>query len=191
MTTTTLAPSDVGIPLGFMRRNIAELARDIVCAVDSPDNLARAYGLTQIQWQTLQLWPGWIQLMAEIREELGGTAGTAERARRRASIAMSEFIIQDMATIAGDNKASNRDRIAAAEIVKDVSGLSAKQQAAAAAAIGAPAGFAGGPLIQIIVEGKATLSVTEAPLAPAIVPPAIEGTAVRVIPPAPKLEGET
>jgi hypothetical protein len=177
MTTKVLAPSDVGISLDFMRRGIAELARDIVCAVDSPDNLAASFGLTRIQWQTLQEWPGWVQLLAEIREELGGTAGTAERARRRASIAMSEFIIQDMATIAGSPNASNRDRIAAAEIVKDVSGLSAKQQAIAAAQTGSPVGY-GGPLIQIIVEGKPTINVGEAPALP---PPApiLEGTVVR------------
>lgn len=182
MTTTVLAPSAVGIPLDFMRRSAAELARDIVCAIDSADNLARSYGLSAIQWKTLQEWPGWVQLLSEIREELGGTAGTAERARRRASIAMSEFIIQDMATIAGNPGASNRDRIAAAEIVKDVSGLSAKVQQAAAAAIGAPAGFSGGPLIQIIVDGKATLTVNEAPPLP---PPApvIEGTVVKPLPP--------
>lgn len=157
-----------------MRRNIAELARDIVCAVDSPDNLARSYNLTQLQWKTLQEWPGWQKLLGEIREELGGTAGTAERARRRAAIAMSEFIIGDMATIAGDPRASNRDRIAAAEVVKDVSGLSAKQQAAAAAAVGAPVGY-GGPLIQIIVEGQPTVQIGEAP---------------KIRPPAPVIEGE-
>lgn len=189
MTTTALAPSAVGISLDFMRRGVAELARDIVCGVDSPDNLAYSFGLTQLQWQTLQEWPGWIQLLAEIREELGGTAGTAERARRRAAIAMSEFLIKDMATIAGNENASNRDRIAAAEFVKDVSGLSAKVQQAAAAAVGAPSGgFSSGPLIQIVVDGKATLTVNEAPALP---PPApiIEGTSTPLPPPAPVKEG--
>ncbi len=162
-----LSPLSVGVTLSFMQRKQAELARDIVLGLDSPDNLATEYGLTPTQWMVLRLWPSFIKLITDTREELAGPAGVQERARRRAQLAVAEFAVLDMAQIMGDQKATNRDRIAAAGVLVDIGGMSAKV-AAAAAAGNTPAAAFGGPRIQIMVPGGAALGIvapTEDPIA--------------------------
>lgn len=141
-----------------MQRKAAELARDIVLGLDTPDNLAAQYGLTSTQWMVLRLWPAFIKLITDSKEELAGPTGVQERARRRAQLAVSEFAVLDMATIMGDQKASNRDRIAAANVLVDIGGMSAKV-AAAAAAGNSPAAVFGGPLIQIITPDGTSLGI--------------------------------
>lgn len=171
-------PTDVGISIGFMRRTAPELARDIVCGLDGATNLATTYGLTATQWQVLQNWPAFRQMVAEANEELAGSAGTAERARRKAALAISELGVQDMATIVGDPKANQRDRIAAFSELKDVAMLGAKQQLAVATAAAAGAAGLGGPLIQIMMPSGSSLKVGEAEPAPQLVP-AIDGESRR------------
>lgn len=175
MSTTPATPTVVGISMEFMRRKAPELARDIVCQLDGAANLAKSYGLNDVQWEVLRGWPAFRQMIQEASEELGGSAGTVERARRKAALAVSEVGITDMATLMGDPKVSARDRIAAFDQLKDIGGLGSKQQAAAAS-VGLPMGF-GGALIQIVMPNGAQLQVG-APDDPAL--PAIEGESTRV-----------
>jgi len=171
-----LSPSAVGIDPGFMRRTAPELARDIVCQLDTAANLAAGRGLTPNQWLVLKVWPAFVQMVKDANEELGGSAGTGERARRKAALAISEVGVQDMAGIMGDLRASPRDRIAAFDQLKDVAGLNGKQVAAGAGAQGAPAA---GPLINIVLPGGVQVSVGETTVVPSAsnivldVPPAL------------------
>lgn len=174
-----LTPGAAGIAADFMRRKAPELARDIVCQLDSPESLARAYGLTDMQWMVLKHWPSFQQLMRETTEELAGSAGTPERARRKAALAISEIGVHDMAVIMGDGKVSPRDRISAFDQLKDIACLGAKQVAAAASASGGAAIGFGGPLIQIVLPTGAELYVGEAEPVPQLLP-VIEGEATRV-----------
>lgn len=174
MTIEQLTPTAVGISLDFMRRRAPELARDIVCRLDSAANLAASFGLSATQWVVLKTWPAFRQMVQEANEDLGGSAGTLERARRKAALAVSELVIQDMATISGDHKVAARDRIAAANVLVEVGAVSAKQQIAA----GASGAVFGGALIQIVMPNGTQLHVGEQEAEPQL--PAIEGTAVRV-----------
>ena len=155
-----LSPLSVGVTHTFMQRKAAELARDIVLELDSPDNLATAYGLNGTQWQVLKLWPSFIRLITDSREELAGPAGVQERARRRAQLAVAEYAVLDMAGIMGNDKMSARDRIAAANVLVDIGGMSAKVAAASTAGAGTAAVF-GGPLIQIITPDGAQISIAQ------------------------------
>lgn len=159
MSIMQLSPTSVGISMEFMRRKAPELAADIVCQLDGAANLAATYGLTEVQWSVLKIWPSFQQLVKDANEELGGSAGTHERARRKAALAVAEMGVQDMATIMGDPKATPRDRIAAFSELKEVGMMGAKAQSAAAA--GAVVGGFGGPLIQIIMPNGAKLNVGE------------------------------
>lgn len=173
-----ITPATVGISIDFMRRTAPELARDIVCRLDSASNLALSFGLTAVQWEVLKCWPAFVQMVQEANEELGGSAGTSERARRKAALAVAEVVVQDMAVISGDPKVAARDRIAAAELLKDVACLGSRAQVAAAAAGGAAVGF-GGALIQIVMPGGGQLQIGEAPVDRPVVP-VIEGESERV-----------
>lgn len=157
MSIMQLSPTSVGITVDFMRRKAPELAADIVCQLDGAANLAASYGLTEAQWQVLKIWPSFVQLVKDANEELGGSAGTGERARRKAALAIAEVGVQDMATIMGDPKATPRDRIAAFSELKEVGMMGAKAQQAVAA--GAAVGSFGGPLIQIIMPNGAQINV--------------------------------
>lgn len=157
-----LSPGDVGVGATFWKRQALELARDIVCGLDSPANLARAYQLTDMQWLCLQQWPAWQRIMNEVNEELAGTAGTLERARRRAALSVAEFVVQDMTEISGDPKVSPQHRIAAANVLVEVGHAGAKQQAGAAASVGAVGAY--GALIQILMPNGAEINVAPAPV---------------------------
>ena len=102
--------------------------------------------------------------MAEVNEELAGTAGTLERGRRRAALAVAEFVVTDMVAISGDPKVSPQHRIAAANVLVDVGHAGAKQQQGAAAAVGAVGAY--GALIQIIMPNGAEINVASAPVIP-------------------------
>lgn len=154
-----LSPISVGVDLQFMQRQAAELARDIVLGLDSPAKLAENYGLTPTQWMVLSLWPAFTRMLTQAREELSGPAGVVERAKRKAQLAVAEFVVMDMATISGDRKATNRDRIAAAQTLVDIGGMGSRAQVAAAAVTPGAAASFGGPLIQIILPDGATLGV--------------------------------
>lgn len=170
------SPSDVGISVDFIRRKAPELARDIVCGLDGAAKLAATYGLSADQWEVLRHWPAFRQMVRDANEELGGPAGTAERARRRAMLAVAECVVHDMAVISGSERVAAKDRIAAAELLVEISGAAAKQQAAAAFT-GIPVG-GGGPLIQIVMPNGAQLNVGEAAPVPTV--PVIEGEARRL-----------
>lgn len=159
-----LSPGDVGVERTFWKRQALELAKDIVCGLDSPINLAKAAGLNDMQWIVLQQWPAWKRLMSEVSEELAGTAGTLERARRRAALAVAEFVVTDMAAISGDPKVSPQHRIAAANVLVEVGHAGAKQQQGAGAAVGAVGAY--GALIQIIFPDGAQLNVASTPVVP-------------------------
>lgn len=176
MSLVQLTPTDVGISLDFMRRKAPELARDIVCKLDHASNLAGSYGITDQQWMVLKTWPAFRLMVQEANEELGGSAGTPERARRKAALAISEIGVQDLATIAGDPRVTARDRINAISELKDIACLGAKQQIAAAAG-GAVGSSFGGALIQIFLPNGNQLHVGEAAVAPR---PIIEGEATLV-----------
>lgn len=177
MTHLSITPATVGISPDWLRRKGPELARDIVCQLDSPDNLAAAYGLNANQWSVLKGWHAFRQMVAEANEELSGSAGTPERARRKAALAVAEVGIVDMATIMGDPKANHKDRIAAFDQLKDIAMLGSKVQAGVIAGAAPVAGF-GGALIQIVVPNGGTVSIGEAaPVAPIL--PAIEGEVVK------------
>ncbi len=177
-TVVQMTPSAVGISADFMRRRAPELARDIVCQLDTATNLAAAYALSPVQWAILREWPAFKQMVAEANEELGGSAGTPERARRKAALAIAEVGVQDMAAIMGDPKVQPKDRIAAFSELKDVAILGAKQQIAAASTAPGAGGF-GGPLIQIVMPNGGQLNIGEVEPAPSL-PPAIEGEATLV-----------
>lgn len=161
-----LSPGDVGVSAAFWKRQALELAKDIVCGLDNPNNLARGAGLSDMQWMVLQQWPAWQRLMSEVNEELAGTAGTLERARRRAALAVSEFVVTDMVQISGDPKVSPQHRIAAANVLVEVGHAGAKQQQGAAAAVGAVGAY--GALIQIIMPNGTEINVAPAPVVPQI-----------------------
>lgn len=167
-----LSPLSVGIQPDFMRRSMAELARDIVLKLDAPNKLAESYGLSQTQWAVLQIWPAFISALTNAKEELSGPAGVRERARRKAQLAVDEFVILDMARITGDAKASNRDKIAAAEVLIDIGGMGSRAQVAAATPSGAVT--FGGPLINIVLPDGSSLGVAHTAINPL---PTIEGEA--------------
>lgn len=179
MSTVQLTPASVGITLEFMRRRAPELARDIVCQLDAASKVALTYGLTETQWEVLKVWPAFRQMVQEANEELGGSAGTTERARRKAALAISEVGVQDMAALMGDPKVPARDRINAFSELKDIACMGTKQQVAAAAAGGAVVGF-GGPLIQIVMPNGASLAIGEAAVDQTRLPEPIEGEAQRI-----------
>jgi hypothetical protein len=162
MTDVTLTPFDVGISLDFMRRTAPELARDIVIGLEGAAKLAESYGLNEFQWAVLKRWPAFVQLTVNAREELGGNAGTMERARRQAALAVAEFTVTDMVAIMGDGKAQHKDRIGAAEVLMEIGGFKARQTAAAAVP-GAAAQYGGGSLIQYVMPEKPK-NITEAPV---------------------------
>lgn len=180
MSTVQLTPASVGIPIEFMRRRAPELARDIVCQLDAASKVALTYGLTEAQWDVLKVWPAFRQMVQEANEELGGSAGTTERARRKAALAISEVGVQDMAALMGDPKVPARDRINAFSELKDIACMGTKQQVAAAAAGGVAAVGWGGPLIQIVMPDGASLQIGEADVDQSRLPAAIEGEATRV-----------
>ena len=176
MTPLSITPASVGISPDWLRRKGPELARDIVCQLDTAPNLALSYGLDANQWAVLKDWHAFRQMVAEANEELSGSAGTPERARRKAALAVAELGIVDMAAIMGDPKASHRDRIAAFGELKDIGMLGSKVQAAVVAGAAPAAGF-GGALIQIVVPNGGTVNIGEAePVAPLI---PIEGEVVK------------
>ena len=142
----------------FMRRRAPELASDIVCQLDGAANLAAAYGITPTQWEVLRVWPSFQQLVKDANEELGGSAGTPERARRKAALAVAEVGVHDMACIMGSPKSSDRDRIAAMNVLVEVGMLGSKVQMAAATGAASGSSF-GGPLIQIVMPDGAQLNV--------------------------------
>lgn len=159
-----LSPGDVGVPALFWKRQALELARDIVCGLDSPGNLAKCYMLNDMQWMVLQQWPAWRRIMDEVGEELAGTAGTLERARRRSALAVAEFVVADMTEISGDPKVSPQHRIAAANVLVEVGHAGAKQQQGAGASVGAVGAY--GALIQIIMPNGTEINVAPAPVVP-------------------------
>jgi hypothetical protein len=176
MSHLSITPASVGISPEWLRRKGPELARDIVCQLDTPANLAFSYALDANQWSVLKDWPAFRLMVAEANEELSGSAGTPERARRKAALAIAEVGVIDMAAIMGNPKASDKDRIAAFGELKDIGMLGSKQQAAVVATGGA-VGY-GGPLIQIVVPNGGTVTIGEAePVAPLL--PAIEGEVVK------------
>jgi hypothetical protein len=161
-------PMDVGIEDGFFRRRAYELATDIVLELDSPENLAKSYGVTEEQWPVVRDWPAFRHMVAKAVEELSGPLGVAERARRQAKLAISEFGVHDMAVLMGDPKVLPRDRISAFDTLKDVAGLTSKGSAAAVNNASA------GPLIQIFFPDGRQFDVNLPRPAPAI-----EGEATR------------
>ncbi len=175
MSIVQMTPTSVGITMNFMRRQAPELARDIVCQLDRAANLAASYNLTPTQWEVLRVWPAFRQMVQEANEELGGSAGTLERARRRAALAVAEVVVQDMATISGDPKVAARDRINAAQLLADIGAVTAKQQAVVAGAGGV--GF-GGALIQIVMPNGSHMQIGEAEPEPKLA--VIEGQATRI-----------
>ena len=179
MTVVQMTPTSVGISVDFIRRRGPELARDIVCELDSPNNLAKAYGLDDYQWHVLRVWPAFVQMTRDAAEELAGSAGTTERARRKAALAIAEVGITDMAVLMGDPKVSPRDRINAFAELKDIAVLGSKQQIAAASAGGGAAVGFGGPLIQIVMPNGSQLHVGQAEPEPKMLP-VIEGEAERI-----------
>lgn len=157
-------PLSAGISHDFLRRNAAELAKDIVLRIDGARNLAvLQYGLTDAQWQVLKAWPGFIEMVRAASEELAGPVGVAERARRQARLAIAEFGITDMATIMGDPNIGAQHRVKAFDSLAEIGGISGKAAVAQQAA-----GF-GGPLIQINFPDGRSMSVGIAEQ------PAIEG----------------
>lgn len=170
-----LTPSDVGIDPAFLRRRAPELARDIVCGLDAASKLAATYGLTPEQWAVLKTWPAFRQMVAEANEELSGSAGTLERARRKAALAIAEVGVHDMAVIMGDAKVSARDRINAFAELREIAGIGGKPNPATGT-MGGMGGY--GPLIQIVMPNGTQLSVGEAPVEPSL--RTIEGEATRI-----------
>ena len=151
-------PLSVGITAEFMRRQAPELARDIVCQLDGAANLASSYGLAPEQWAVLRTWPAFKEMVRTAQEELGGPSGAAERARRKAALAVDAFGITDMATIMGNPKAADKDRIAAFKELREVGAIDGKNALAAA-----QAGLAG-PLVVINLGDGKQLSVGVEPI---------------------------
>ena len=155
-----ISPNLVGVDAQWLRRKAPELARDIAIGLDTEEALAAQHGLTDQQWLVVKQWPAFVQSLREAREEMAGSAGTVERARRRAALAIAEVGVQDMAVIMGDPRASTGDRIKAFEQLKDVAVMGSRAQVAAASAGGGGPVF-GGSLIQIVMPGGAQLNVGE------------------------------
>lgn len=158
----TLTPTDVGLDLEFMRRVAPEMARDIVCQLDNASKVAASYGLTDFQWGVLKEWPAFVQLVKNANEELGGTAGTLERARRKAALAVSEFGVTDAVAIMGDPKASHKDKLSALELLVEIGGVTLKAQGVGAGNNAAAAVF-GGSLINFSIPEKPKV-IEEAPI---------------------------
>jgi uncharacterized protein YutE (UPF0331/DUF86 family) len=146
-----ITPTGAGVPEDFFKRKAADLAADIVCEIDTAANLARKYGLDDVQWDCLRAWPAFRKIIAQAYEELSGPAGVHERAKRKAALAIESVGILDMATIMGDKKALPKDRISAFNALKEVGAMDGKSALAAA-----QAGMAGvgGPLIQIFFPNQ-------------------------------------
>lgn len=178
--TAAISPNLVGVDALWLRRKAPELARDIAIGLDTEEALAAQHGLTDQQWLVVKAWPAFQQTLREAREEMSGSAGTVERARRRAALAIAEVGVHDMAVIMGDPRSPTGDRIKAFEQLKDVAVMGSRAQVAAVAAGGSAGPVFGGSLIQIIMPGGAQLDVggiEEAEQAPR---PVIEGESERV-----------
>ncbi len=163
---THLTPITAGIEQGFLNTKAAELARDIVMQIDVASNLAAMYGLTPDQWAVLKASPFFRELVSRAQTDLSGSVGTAERARRKAALAIEQVGVISMASILHSDTATPGQKTDAYKALAGTAGLDKP----AATAMN-PQGQ-GGPLINIIVQGR-ELAVG------AIVPsqPAIEGSA--------------
>lgn len=147
-----ISPLEAGIPADFLRRSAPELARDIVAQLDGAAKLAESYGLTAAQWEALRHTAAFRKLVAEAHTELSGPAGIAERARRKAALAVERFGIADMAGILADTKAGASARIAAFGELKAVAGLDKQQSAMTAPGTS-------GPLIVISIGGAQPVEI--------------------------------
>lgn len=143
-----VTPHQMGISPDFMKRSAPELARDIASELDAPEALAHSYGLTPAQWGVLRDAPAFKALLDAARAELGGTAGLAERVRRKAALMMDRVGLLDIGAIMGNPQVSAAVRVDAFNSIKDLAGMSKAQPATSAPGMS-------GPLIVINVPGPA------------------------------------
>lgn len=121
-----LSPLDVGITMQFMKKQAPQLAQDIVLELEAASKLAASRGLTDIQWDVLRIWPAFVQMVRDAKEELSGYNGQAVKAQRKAVLYMAELGVNDLADIAGDAKATNSDKLKAIEQLREVAGMVGK-----------------------------------------------------------------
>jgi hypothetical protein len=141
-----VSPLRLGISQDFMKRRAPELAMDVAAELDTPEALARSYGLSPEQWGVLRDAPVFKALVSDAHAQLSGPAGVAERVRRKAAMMIDRVGLLDMGTIMGDPKASASTKIDAFNSIKDLAGLSKQQPATSAPGTS-------GPMIIINVPG--------------------------------------
>lgn len=156
------SPLVAGIDQGFLRVKAPELARDIVMQIDTASNLAVMYGLSPEQWDVLRATPFFREMVSRAQMDLSGSVGTAERARRKAALAIEQTGVLSMAQILTDDRATYGQKTDAYKVLAGTAGLDK-----AAATPTNPQGQ-GGPLINIIVQGKELAVGALIPATPAI-----------------------
>lgn len=137
-----LSPLDVGIPLTFMKKQAPILAQDIVLELEDASKLAADRGLTDLQWGVLRIWPAFVQMVRDAKEELSGYNGQAVKAQRKAVLYMAEMGVSDLADIAGSPKATNTDRLKAIDQLREMAGMTGK--AAGSSSVPVPIGAGAG-----------------------------------------------
>jgi hypothetical protein len=147
--TLPLSPSPLtsGVDLQFLRSRAPELARDIVCELDSASALAASYGLTPVQWDALRRSPGFRQMVLDAKREIGGPQGAVERIRRKAQLMLDQGCLLDLGGIVSNPNAPASARVSAFSELREVAGITKDANR------GLASGASAGPLIVINLPG--------------------------------------
>lgn len=147
-------PLAAGVDLQFLRTRAPELARDIVCELDSAASLAASYGLSPAQWDALRASPGFRQLVIDAKREISGPQGVTERIRRKAQLMLDQGGLLDLGGILSDPKASSAARVSAFSELREIAGITKESNKGLNGGVSAP-----GPLIVINLPGAAPMHV--------------------------------
>lgn len=146
-------PLSVGLSARFLQTEAVELARMIAAGIDDGVQLAADKGLKPDQWLVLEGSPHFQRLLTEARTELSSAAGLADKVRLKALTALDYGGIAQIAAVMFDGNARDADKLAAANTLKEIGGLT-KQKDTQASQVG------GGPLINIVFgPGSAPVTI--------------------------------
>lgn len=167
MSTHQISPTEVGITMAFMRQRASRLAYDIVLGLEDASKLATDFGLTEIQWSVLKVWPAFVSMVRSAQEELTGYSGVSVKAQRQAALVMAEVGVMTLSEIMLNKSATNGDRLDAMKQITELSGITKGGGTSKnVMPVAEGGGTVGGPLIAIHMPDPSKVTVVEAPCLP-------------------------